>query len=142
VALAPGTVLRELSVAGAPLQLADKEGSVAVEVVAGEVGQGAYDFSDIEFRPGDVVVDAGAHVGVVSIYLAKRFPFLRILAYEALPPVFAELQRNLVRNQVSNVEARLGTSGARGGRRSRTTSSGGRRRRGCVPTRRSGGRRS
>lgn len=105
VALAPGTVLRELSVAGVSLQLADHEGSVAVEVVAGEVGHGAYDFSDIDFRPGDVVVDVGAHVGIVSIHLAKRYPFLRIYAYEALPPVFAELQRNLARNHVTSVEA-------------------------------------
>lgn len=105
VALAPGTVLRELHVGDVPLLLADQEGSVAVEVVAGEVGQGAYDFSDIDFRPGDVVVDVGAHLGIVSTYLAKRFPFLRIYAYEAVPPVFEELQRNLERNQVTNVQA-------------------------------------
>lgn len=105
VPLASGTVLRKLEVSGVPLLLADQAGSVAAEVVAGEVGSGAYDFSDIDFQPGDVVVDVGAHVGIVSIYLAKRHPFLRIYSYEALPPVFEELQRNLVRNQVTNVEA-------------------------------------
>lgn len=94
-----------LDVVGIPLWLADVEGSVAVPVVAGEVGDGAYDFSDIDFRPGDVVVDLGAHVGVVSTYLGTRFPFLRIVSFEPVPQLFALLQWNLARNRVRNVTA-------------------------------------
>ena len=91
---------------GTPLWLADVEGSVAVPVVAGEVGDGAYDFSDIDFRPGDVVVDLGAHVGVVSTFLGTRFPFLRIVSFEPVPELFAHFRRNLERNEVTNVDAR------------------------------------
>jgi FkbM family methyltransferase len=101
----PGVVLRELGVAGEPLLLGDFEGSVAIEVVAGEVGDGAYDFSDIDFRPGDTVVDLGAHLGVVSIFLAKRYPFIQVLAYEPMPRVFELLERNIKRNRVHNVKA-------------------------------------
>jgi len=87
------------------LWLAEVEGSIAVQVVAGEVGDGAYDFSDIDFQPGDVVVDIGAHVGVVSTYLAKRFPFLRIVSFEPVPRLFELLQWNLKRNGIRNVTA-------------------------------------
>jgi len=100
-----GTVLRELDVAGQRLLLADLVGSVAVEVVAGEIGNGAYDFEGIGLRPGDVVIDLGAHVGVVSIFLAKQYPNLRILAFEPMPQVFALLKANLRRNRVRNVLA-------------------------------------
>jgi FkbM family methyltransferase len=101
----PGVVLRELNVGGEHLLLGDLVGSVAVEVVAGEVGHDAYDFRDIELAPGDTVVDIGAHIGVVSIYLAKRYPDVRILAYEAIPRVFELLSANLRRNRVHNVTA-------------------------------------
>jgi FkbM family methyltransferase len=111
----PGVVLRELDVAGETLLLGDIAGSVAVEVVAGEVGNGAYDFSDIAFRPGDTVIDLGAHIGVVSIWLAKRYPEIRVLAFEPMPRVFELLTANLRRNRVRNVEAyNLGVS-AHGG---------------------------
>jgi FkbM family methyltransferase len=101
----PGVVLRELRVGGERLLLGDVDGSVAAEVVAGEIGHGAYDFGDIELSPGDTVLDVGAHIGIVSIYLAKRFPDVRILSFEAMPRVFALLTANLKRNKVHNVTA-------------------------------------
>jgi FkbM family methyltransferase len=83
--------------------LADVSTSTAVELIVPEIGHGAYGFDHIRFRPGDVVLDAGAHVGAVSIYLAKRFPLLRIIAYEPTPPTFETLMENLRRNGVHNV---------------------------------------
>ena len=105
VKASPGTVLREFELDGVSMLLADFEGSVAVEVVAGELGFGAYDFSDIPIEPGDVIVDLGAHIGVVSIYLAKKHPGVTIHAFEPSPPVYALLEENLRRNRVRNVVA-------------------------------------
>jgi FkbM family methyltransferase len=111
----PGTVVRELDVGGIPLLLADFEGSIAVESVAGEMGDGAYDFSGIDFPPGSVVVDIGAHVGVVSIYLAKTHPHVTVHSYEPTPPTFALLRENLRRNRVRNVVTHnCAVSGERG----------------------------
>src|SRR5665213_2173186 len=98
-------VLRELNVAGERLLLRDVEGSVAMEVVAGEVGHGAYDFGDIPIRAGDTIIDLGGHIGVVSIFLAKQHPDVQILTFEPIPEVFALLQANLKRNRVHNVRA-------------------------------------
>jgi len=83
----------------------DVPGSNAIEIIANELGFPPYDFDTLDFRPGDVVLDLGAHVGAISIYLAKRYPELRIIAVEPTPPIFACLERNLSRNKVENVEA-------------------------------------
>lgn len=97
--------VRSLDIAGIPLVLGDAVGSRALDIISTEVGVGAYDFSDIDFRPGDVVVDLGAHVGVVSIWLAKRHPGLRVIAYEPIPESFQQLEANLRRNGATSVTA-------------------------------------
>jgi FkbM family methyltransferase len=107
---APGTTpegdqLHDIAVDGVRMVLADAPSSAALTIIASELGQGAYDFSAIPFEPGDVVVDIGAHVGSVSILLAKAHPEIRVLAYEPIPPVFARLEANLERNDVRNVTA-------------------------------------
>jgi FkbM family methyltransferase len=71
--------------------------------VAEETVRDSYGLQDISFRPGDVVIDIGAHVGLVSIYLAKRCPFLRIHAFEPYRPNYENCAENLFLNGVSNV---------------------------------------
>jgi FkbM family methyltransferase len=67
--------------------------------------EGPYDFESIPFEKGDVVLDIGAHQGITSMYLAKRFPGLRIYAYEPIPENFKRLLHNLEVNGVRNVKA-------------------------------------
>jgi FkbM family methyltransferase len=55
------------------------------------------------FREGDTLVDIGAHVGVMSIYLAKTYPFIKVFAIEPDPFNYACLIRNLEVNGVTNV---------------------------------------
>jgi polysaccharide biosynthesis protein PslF len=57
------------------------------------------------FREGDTVVDIGAHVGVVSIYLAKKYPFIKIYAIEPEPSNYDCLKRNIELNGITNVIA-------------------------------------
>lgn len=57
------------------------------------------------FRAGDTVIDVGAHVGMVSIYLAKKFPFIKVHAIEPDPLNYACLKRNIELNGVLNVTA-------------------------------------
>jgi polysaccharide biosynthesis protein PslF len=57
------------------------------------------------FREGDTVIDVGAHLGVVSIYLAKKFPFLKVYAIEPNPLSYACLKRNIELNGVTNITA-------------------------------------
>jgi FkbM family methyltransferase len=57
------------------------------------------------FREGDIVVDVGAHLGVFSIYLAKKYPFIKVYAIEPDPKNYACLTRNIELNGVTNVTA-------------------------------------
>jgi FkbM family methyltransferase len=64
-----------------------------------------YLFQTAIFREGDVVLDVGAHVGVMSIYLAKKYPFIHVYAVEPEPTKFTCLKRNIELNGASNVTA-------------------------------------
>jgi tRNA A58 N-methylase Trm61 len=55
------------------------------------------------FREGDTVVDVGAHIGVFSIYLAKKFPFIKVYAVEPDPVNHNHLERNIELNRVTNI---------------------------------------
>ena len=78
--------------------------SVASDVVVKELVSDTYRLNEIGFAPGDVVLDLGGHVGIVSIYLAKKYPFLKIYAYEPSPDNYRHFLENLAANDISNVE--------------------------------------
>lgn len=99
----PRTERRTYSVCGLQLSIADFEGSVTAEAVTHDIGRGAYDFESLAVSPGDVILDVGAHVGVVSTWLARRFPDAFIVACEPFPETFGLLTANLVANRVRNV---------------------------------------
>jgi FkbM family methyltransferase len=64
-----------------------------------------YLFRMVVFREGDIAVDVGAHIGTMSIYLAKRYPFIKVYAIEPDPLNYACLKRNIELNDVKNVIA-------------------------------------
>jgi FkbM family methyltransferase len=63
-----------------------------------------YGFDSLSFLPGDVVVDIGANVGVVSVYLAKKYPDIQVYSFEAHPVNYENLLKNINLNNVSNVK--------------------------------------
>ncbi len=70
----------------------DPDGGVA-KVVCREA---ARDYKDpLPLGKGDVVLDIGAHVGIVSIYLAKRYPGIRVFAFEPVGENFIRAERNI-----------------------------------------------
>lgn len=79
----------------------DPQGGVARAIAA--EAERIYRLPALDLPPGAVVLDIGAHVGVVSCYLSKRFPQARIIAFEPHPENFARLVRNLDTNGCHNV---------------------------------------
>lgn len=64
-------------------------------------------------QPGDVFVDLGAHLGFFSLYASRLVGVTgRVYAVEPAPESFRELEANLTRNAISNVEAREVAAGA------------------------------
>ncbi len=62
-----------------------------------------YDFRGIDVLPDEVIIDIGAHVGTVTVYLAKLFPHAKIFAFEPMPSNFECLKKNLTENNIHNV---------------------------------------
>lgn len=93
-----------MEIDGTPLDIEDDPDGAVAKIVWREI-ENSYHLSGLTFSPGDVALDIGAHVGVVSIWLAKTHPGLRVIAYEPMPDNFARLRRNLQANGVTTVEA-------------------------------------
>jgi FkbM family methyltransferase len=70
--------------------------------LVGEI-EGVYAFDEISFSDGDCVLDIGAHVGIVAIYLALRHPEITIYAYEPMPWNYESMLKNLRSNGVKSV---------------------------------------
>jgi len=68
--------------------------------------QDEYGIRKMCFNEGDVVVDIGANIGCVSLWLAKKYPFLTIYAYEAHPTNYSNLINNIQANGIKNIVAR------------------------------------
>ncbi len=65
--------------------------------------QDEYGLNQINFQSGDVVIDIGANVGCVSILLAKKYPNIKIYAYEAHPINYQNLLENIKLNNITNI---------------------------------------
>jgi FkbM family methyltransferase len=69
--------------------------------VAGELNaQSEYNFDFFDFKPGDIVIDIGGNIGMVSILLAKKFPFLKIYAFEPVRQSYENFLRNIDLNNI------------------------------------------
>lgn len=71
---------------------------LTASVVCQEFTEGAYADCVSRLRPGDTVIDVGAHVGLISLMLAKEVADLRVIACEPAPPSFACLTNNFARH--------------------------------------------
>lgn len=92
---------RVLVAAGRALWLEDDPRSCTLEVLQLEWAAGLYD-PPLPIRPGDLVVDVGAHVGGFTIPLALRHPGARFVCYEPDPDNARRLRRNLAYHKVRN----------------------------------------
>jgi len=95
--------VHEIDVRGLRLSIADGIDSHAALIVASELQRDCYRLEAIDFAPGDVVVDVGGHVGLVSCALARWFPFITIYTFEPVPETYRNLVFNLSQNGIANV---------------------------------------
>jgi FkbM family methyltransferase len=64
---------------------------------------GMYGHERVSIRPGDTVVDIGAHIGVFAVWAARRVPEGRVIAYEPSGANFALLVDNAALNRADNL---------------------------------------
>ena len=97
---------------GFPIEVADMPKSISPLIIYGELQADCYGLNRIDFKPGDVIIDIGAHIGMFAIYTALRFPQVVIHAFEPFPENFERLKQNLDRNGITTV--RIHHQGATG----------------------------
>jgi len=85
------------------IEAADTPASIAKHIIVWELLSDCYGLNRIDFKPGDVVIDIGAHIGLFAIYTALRFPEVVIHSFEPFPENYELLQRNLERNGITTV---------------------------------------
>ncbi|KAK2037054.1 FkbM family methyltransferase [Colletotrichum somersetense] len=61
-----------------------------------------YDGSKLPESP--FIVDAGAHIGLFSLYMKQKYPLATILAFEPAPTTYNILHQNLKLNNVAGVK--------------------------------------
>ncbi len=85
--------------AGVPLDIEDDPEGGVYKLVYWEI-EHTYRLHELELPPHPFIVDIGAHVGVVSCYLAKRFPDALIFSFEPNKENYERLVRNRDTNGV------------------------------------------
>lgn len=98
------TVARNFDLHGTRLTVNDAAGSNTAEIVATEILWDEYGLSRIPFEAGDLIVDVGAHVGMVAIWLALRNPRAHVVAIEPEPLNLAHLRHNIAVNGARNIQ--------------------------------------
>ena len=96
-------VLHQFIIDGISILAYDECESQSAQWVAWELQEDDYHLREMSFAKGDIVVDIGAHIGLFSIYLAKRWPDITIYAFEPFPTNFRNCMDNLRLNHVENV---------------------------------------
>jgi FkbM family methyltransferase len=64
-----------------------------------------YDSDSVQFEPQDVILDAGANIGLFAIRYGKEFPTVPVYCFEPNPRVYKRLVRNLEANGLTNAVA-------------------------------------
>jgi FkbM family methyltransferase len=85
---------------GTKLELRDDSLSSVVKIICREAEE-QYKL-DLDYKDGDVILDVGAHVGVISTYLGMKYPNTKIISVEPHPTNYKNLIRNLKVNKVKN----------------------------------------
>lgn len=86
---------------GLDFQFIDIEGSDLVNIVSAEINSNfEYYFDNLHFQPGDVIIDIGANIGMVSVLLAKKYPYLKIYSYEPVKVNYDNLVKNIEKNEI------------------------------------------
>lgn len=94
----------KVNIDGVELILNDLKSSNALNFIIQEaLHDDEYKTKNINFTPGDVVIDIGANIGAISVYLAKKHPGITVYSFEAHPINYKNLLKNIADNNITNI---------------------------------------
>jgi FkbM family methyltransferase len=100
-------ILKTVNLKGINLQFYDFCKSSTCEIMANEINNDSYDIAidnKVNFKNDDVVIDIGGNIGTVSILLAKKYPFIKIYAFEPVYENWKNFKRNIKINNINNIK--------------------------------------
>jgi len=62
-----------------------------------------YKTNEIDFKDDDIIIDIGANIGLFSITIAKKYPNIKIYAYEPFEENYKVLLKNIEINGIKNI---------------------------------------
>ena len=92
--------VKEVWIRGKSYSFTDVSTSIIREAVKGDLEKDVYGLDEIEFKTGDMVIDIGANIGMVSIYLATMYPGIYVVAIEPFNVNYISLRDNVLANDV------------------------------------------
>lgn len=96
--VAPTERLYHHKINGLEFDVWDDRLSFTTGCVAAELNANRYGLEDIDFQPGDIVLDVGGHTGLFAMYVAKRWPGVVVHSYEPSAINRERFERNLDMN--------------------------------------------
>ncbi len=95
-----------VSLLGESFVLFDEDKSNTINLVREDFFSIAYKlfFGAIELEAPKIIMDLGAHVGIFSTLLAKKFPESQVYAIEATKRTFSNLEKSIAGNNLTNIE--------------------------------------
>jgi FkbM family methyltransferase len=58
---------------------------------------------NLELQNSPIIIDAGAHIGLATLYFKKKYPQSRIITVEPNPILFKTLELNIEQNSISGI---------------------------------------
>lgn len=80
---------------GVKLAVYDDEKSLSTTWVSIELRTDSYHLERCAFQPGDVVIDIGGHVGMTALYIAKKWPGVKVHSFEPSTQNYDRFTKNL-----------------------------------------------
>jgi FkbM family methyltransferase len=95
--------LKEIRILDKRIKFYDHKNSRSVYTIGDEIKKD-YFLNQIKIEDGDVIIDIGAHVGVISTQMSKMNPKCKIYSFEPTANSFYCLNKNLKMNKIKNVK--------------------------------------
>ena len=102
-----GISLKYYRIKGRKIGVYDYATSSSRDHIVRELKTNTYGFNHLVFKPGDKVIDIGANVGIVSMCLALKYPFLEIFAYEPIPENYNNFLKSIELNNITKTILRI-----------------------------------
>lgn len=64
----------------------------------------AFGLEKVQFKAGEVMLDIGCNIGLLSLIVAKAYPAIRVFSFDASPIAIECLQRAAALNEIHNIQ--------------------------------------